>query len=314
MTLGRAIIVSMIAHLGVVGYGYLQPVAANSVRLEVSYDNEDRRVEIRPHDLQEALEDEQTNQSPFEGVDVTAGLTPEGDEPAEVQSEPAPEPEPTPEPTAEPAPETTETASTEPEQREQQEAPEPDETSDQRNSVVVDEDFEAPVETEDAAPTPPEPAASDGQKVATNSGAPAGGEGGTSSGGEADGTPAGDGDATGAPAGDGDGAGGGSGVDRGKLMRGYAQSIYKLIAKHRTYPKLARRAGLEGTVTVEVKINQSGRILAVGIHDSSGHQTLDDAARKTLRDIDRLPAPPEALAWSQKRLRIPIRYDLNRRG
>ncbi|MFB6352356.1 MAG: hypothetical protein ABEK29_11360, partial [Bradymonadaceae bacterium] len=87
MTFGRAIIISMIAHLGVLGYGYMQPPPADTVDLEFAFESEDRTVEVRRLNLRAAFHNDGESQSPHDGIDVTAGLTPEGDEPAAVQSE-----------------------------------------------------------------------------------------------------------------------------------------------------------------------------------------------------------------------------------
>lgn len=127
-------------------------------------------------------------------------------------------------------------------------------------------------------------------------------------------TGAADGEATSENGTGGTKAGGGEKVDRGKLLRGYAQELYRKLAREKSYPSAARRAGLEGEVVVEVRIDSEGEILSVDLHESSGHGSLDRAALEAVRSLKRFPAPPSALAWNKKRLQIPIRYRLDQRG
>lgn len=127
-------------------------------------------------------------------------------------------------------------------------------------------------------------------------------------------TGASDGEATSENGTGGTNSGGGEKVDRGKLLRGYAQELYQRLAREKSYPSAARRAGLEGEVVVEVRIDSEGEILSVALHESSGHGSLDRAALEAVRSLKRFPAPPSALAWNEKRLQIPIRYRLDQRG
>lgn len=45
-----------------------------------------------------------------------------------------------------------------------------------------------------------------------------------------------------------------------------------------TYPMLARRRGLEGTVRLEVRVSAEGIPTAVRVRESAGHEALDEAA------------------------------------
>ncbi len=44
------------------------------------------------------------------------------------------------------------------------------------------------------------------------------------------------------------------------------------------YPMMARRRGLEGVVRLDVRVSAEGVPIAVKVRDSSGHETLDEAA------------------------------------
>ena len=48
------------------------------------------------------------------------------------------------------------------------------------------------------------------------------------------------------------------------------------------YPRLARLRGWEGTVTLEVQVDETGRVMSVRIKKGSGHKILDQAAREAV--------------------------------
>jgi protein TonB len=57
-----------------------------------------------------------------------------------------------------------------------------------------------------------------------------------------------------------------------------------------TYPRSARRAGLQGTTTLTITIGTTGRVTSVRITKSSGHTTLDNAAVSAARSWKFKPA------------------------
>jgi protein TonB len=75
------------------------------------------------------------------------------------------------------------------------------------------------------------------------------------------------------------------------------------------YPPIARRLGLEGVAWVQFSIDAHGAPLQVAVARSSGHPTLDRAARRTVDRAGRLP-------WVYGRIEVPIRFALDdaRRG
>lgn len=76
------------------------------------------------------------------------------------------------------------------------------------------------------------------------------------------------------------------------------------------YPREALRAGLQGTVLLQVLVDVDGRPLRVEVQKSSGHRELDDAARKfvlrhwTFRPATQGGHPVQAIGI------VPIAYDL----
>jgi len=76
------------------------------------------------------------------------------------------------------------------------------------------------------------------------------------------------------------------------------------------YPALARRREQQGTVTVRVLVGADGSVERAEIADSSGFDTLDDAALETVRSRWRfVPARHDGLAVESWVL-VPIRFAL----
>ena len=75
------------------------------------------------------------------------------------------------------------------------------------------------------------------------------------------------------------------------------------------YPKLARKRGFEGTVTVEVMFNQIGEQLSLTLIDSSGFTLLDKAALNAVEKWQfSAPSPQTAYAYT---VRVPVKFALN---
>lgn len=56
------------------------------------------------------------------------------------------------------------------------------------------------------------------------------------------------------------------------------------------YPEVARRRGYEGTVRLKVEVLASGKVGSIIVQESSGYETLDRSALKTVRDWRFIPA------------------------
>lgn len=88
----------------------------------------------------------------------------------------------------------------------------------------------------------------------------------------------------------------------------YLQLVRSLIEEHRTYPRRARRMGIEGTVTVHIAIGADGALHAVSVASSAGAGDLDRAALRMVRAAAPFPVPP----GGPMQLRLPIRFALER--
>lgn len=76
------------------------------------------------------------------------------------------------------------------------------------------------------------------------------------------------------------------------------------------YPDRARQFGLQGSVTLLVDVTSNGRAERVSIWESSGHDSLDDAAMATVRKWEFQPAARNGLPVPTRVL-VPIVFRLN---
>lgn len=81
------------------------------------------------------------------------------------------------------------------------------------------------------------------------------------------------------------------------------------LKNHFYYPRLARRQGYQGMVTLGFKLHQQGRITDIQILSSSGHRILDIAAKDAVNRM--------AVGWantllkdSSMKIKLPIQYIL----
>jgi len=107
----------------------------------------------------------------------------------------------------------------------------------------------------------------------------------------------------------GQGAGPGSaaatGIDGGQggLSSDQWRQLHSAIEQAKTYPRLARERGIEGTVLVRFKVLPSGAVDSVAVVKSSGSDVLDSATVKT---IFRAAPMPYVSGWVE----VPMSYVL----
>ena len=99
-------------------------------------------------------------------------------------------------------------------------------------------------------------------------------------------------------------------VDWDALLSAYGDRLHSHIQARLQYPRIAQRAGLQGTVLLEVSIDARGRVLSVEVRRSSGHRVLDRDAVESVRSLGALPAPPREVAWGERTVSVPVTYRL----
>ena len=83
------------------------------------------------------------------------------------------------------------------------------------------------------------------------------------------------------------------------------------LRRHQFYPRAARRAGIEGTLQLSVRIDGEGRVLQVVITASSGHAVLDHAALSLVARAQPFPSPRVLAGLEQVDIELPLDYRLD---
>lgn len=94
-------------------------------------------------------------------------------------------------------------------------------------------------------------------------------------------------------------------------LAGYRQRLAELLARHRSYPRLAAMRGWEGEVRLRLRVARRGALIAVEVEHSSGFELLDRHARSLLVALGDLPPPPSA-DGGEIQVVVPIQYKLDR--
>lgn len=94
------------------------------------------------------------------------------------------------------------------------------------------------------------------------------------------------------------------------IEQAYKSALQAEIARHRSYPLLARRLRQEGTVAVGFVVQADGRLTAIELLESSGHQLLDEAALAAVREVARFRPIPEELGRQDWSLSVPLNFRL----
>lgn len=282
MNLKAAIIISALAHVALIGYAHTVEVPEEVEQVSSSF-RELASVDLKVVRADEIAKD--GSEDPAEGVPNPF----EPEEKPEPESEPEkPEPEPKPEPKKpEPEPE-----------------PEP-QPEKELKSVVTDktEDSDSPIETDSQA---------EAIAKAIASAAPVD----TADSDKGNGTARPDqtvekGVGSAIKQSGLRGVRMGTGVDQKKLNQKYGLILHRHISKRKSYPRFARKAGIEGRVLVEITVDRVGRILAVKVRKSSGHEVLDTSTIASIRELERFPMPPKGLTWQKKTFVLPVSYKLS---
>jgi len=90
---------------------------------------------------------------------------------------------------------------------------------------------------------------------------------------------------------------------------GYYATLRQRLYDSVTYPAVARRRGLTGTVVVDVEVDASGKLGRVTVVTSSKHAVLDDAALDALHGVGQVPFPP-GVPPRRLLVRLPVVFDL----
>jgi protein TonB len=87
---------------------------------------------------------------------------------------------------------------------------------------------------------------------------------------------------------------------------GWLSAIRARVERRKAYPSAAGRA--EGRVTLQLTVDRSGRLAAVGVARSSGNPTLDAAALRAVKSAGRFPKAPAAVTEAAVTFNLPLRF------
>lgn len=90
----------------------------------------------------------------------------------------------------------------------------------------------------------------------------------------------------------------------------YEELLFSWMDRHKQYPLLAQRRGLEGSGLLRVRIGRDGRVLVRRIDRSTGETMLDQAALDMVRRAGPFPKVPAEYAGSSFEFVAPIEYRL----
>jgi protein TonB len=93
-------------------------------------------------------------------------------------------------------------------------------------------------------------------------------------------------------------------------LESYASLLSQLLNKHKHYPPSARRRGIEGKVTVRLRLDQTGQLRDYGIEESASRE-LGAAALQMVKSAAPFPPFPSSLEQSELELLVPIRFSLS---
>ena len=94
------------------------------------------------------------------------------------------------------------------------------------------------------------------------------------------------------------------------IEQAYKAALQAEIARHRSYPLMARRLRLEGTVAVRFVVQADGRLTDIELLKSSGHPLLDEAALAAVRGVARFRPIPAELGRQDWPLSVPLKFRL----
>ena len=95
-----------------------------------------------------------------------------------------------------------------------------------------------------------------------------------------------------------------------QYLESYSSLLANAIAKYKQYPKIAQMRGWQGTVIVDLEIDNKGAVISVKIKKSSTYEVLDNEALEMIKKASPFPAPPESLRGKNFNVLVPISFKL----
>ena len=101
------------------------------------------------------------------------------------------------------------------------------------------------------------------------------------------------------------------GADIEKETLEYKNMVKQKLQAARSYPPGAKWKGIEGSVRLVFAIGKEGDLRFAGIDESSGEESLDSGALRTIKKAAPFPALPPAYDGLEMKMHVNIVYRLN---
>ncbi len=98
------------------------------------------------------------------------------------------------------------------------------------------------------------------------------------------------------------------------ILKRYANRAAALISERLVYPASALRNQMEGRAVLRLTINRRGRLLASRMVEGTGHEPLDEAIMRAVRDVPNYGPLPEGYPEEQLTFGASIRFVLVEAG
>jgi len=105
-------------------------------------------------------------------------------------------------------------------------------------------------------------------------------------------------------------AAGNAGVADASVEADYLAHLADWLARHKRYPRTARRRNLEGVAELTFTLTRYGELVRYRVSRSSGYDILDREVREMLKRAAPLPEFPAELSIERMDVTIPVRFEL----
>ena len=96
------------------------------------------------------------------------------------------------------------------------------------------------------------------------------------------------------------------------LRRSYAAVLAAHLNRHKSYPISARRQGREGTVTLRLVVDRTGRAVDARIARNADFPEFDEAAMSMLTRAQPLPPFPSGMSETELVVMVPVSFELDK--
>jgi protein TonB len=100
----------------------------------------------------------------------------------------------------------------------------------------------------------------------------------------------------------------GAEIAASRARASYEQVLAAWLERHKYYPAVARRRGLEGKGMLRIRIDRRGQVQTRAMEQPIGTRLLDEAAIELVRRAEPFPPMPEGLGGDHFEFVVPIEY------